>query len=68
MPDEQLRGISDLTIDVTGLVNTLRQHSEKISSIGYKVDERVKTSIDGKEQELAEFLRNSGLRCEKLEL
>ncbi|WXG47267.1 MAG: type I-B CRISPR-associated protein Cas7/Csh2 [Candidatus Atabeyarchaeum deiterrae] len=68
VPDEQLRGISDLTIDVTGLVNTLRQHSEKISSIGYKVDERVKTSIDGKEQELAEFLRNSGLRCEKLEL
>jgi CRISPR-associated protein Csh2 len=41
LQDEALRDISDLKIDITKLVNVLKNHQDKIESIKYKVDERV---------------------------
>lgn len=60
VPDEKLRDISELTIDVTDLVNTLQNHKDKISSIDCRVDERVKASINGKEQSLCKILKEAG--------
>ncbi len=64
--DEKLRDISDMTIDVTALVNTLKACKDKISSIDCKVDERVKTSIDGKEQSFCKIMKDAGFKVNEL--
>jgi len=57
LQDEALRDISDLKIDITKLVNVLKNHQDKIESIKYKVDERVNFVLDGKDITLSEALK-----------
>jgi len=64
--DEKLRDISELMIDVTDLINKLKNHKNKISSIDYAVDARVRISTNGKEQRLAEILKEAELKCNEL--
>lgn len=68
VPDEKLRDISELIIDVTALVNTLKDNKDKISSTDCKVDERVRTSINGAEKKFAKILAEAGLKCNELTL
>jgi CRISPR-associated protein Csh2 len=58
LQDEALRDISDLKIDITKLVNVLKNHQDKIESIKYKVDERVNFVLDGKDITLSEALKD----------
>jgi CRISPR-associated protein Csh2 len=58
LQDEALRDISDLKIDITKLVNVLKNHKDKIESIKYKVDERVNFVLDGKDITLSEALKD----------
>jgi CRISPR-associated protein Csh2 len=62
LQDEALRDISDLKIDITKLVNVLKNHQDKIESIKYKVDERVNFSLDGKDITLSEALKGLPLK------
>lgn len=62
LQDEALRDISDLKIDITKLVNVLKNHQDKIESIKYKVDERVNFALDGKDITLSEALKGLPLK------
>jgi CRISPR-associated protein Csh2 len=62
LQDEALRDISDLKIDITKLVNVLKNHQDKIESIKYKVDERVNFALDGKDITLSEALKDLPLK------
>jgi CRISPR-associated protein Csh2 len=62
LQDEALRDISDLKIDITKLVNVLKNHQDKIESINYKVDERVNFVLDGKDITLSEALKDLPLK------
>jgi CRISPR-associated protein Csh2 len=62
LQDEALRDISDLKIDITKLVNILKNHQDKIESIKYKVDERVNFVLDGKDITLSEALKGLPLK------
>jgi len=62
LQDEALRDISDLKIDITKLVNVLKNHQDKIESIKYKVDERVNFVLDGKDITLSEALKGLSLK------
>jgi len=62
LQDEALRDISDLKIDITKLVNVLKNHQDKIESIKYKVDERVNFALDGKDITLSEALKGLSLK------
>jgi CRISPR-associated protein Csh2 len=62
LQDEALRDISDLKIDITKLVNVLKNHQDKIESIKYKVDERVNFVLDGKDITLSEALKDLPLK------
>jgi len=62
LQDEALRDISDLKIDITKLVNVLKNHQDKIESIKYKVDERVNFVLDRKDITLSEALKGLPLK------
>jgi len=62
LQDEALRDISDLKIDITKLVNVLKNHQDKIESIKYKVDERVNFVLDGKDITLSEAFKDLPLK------
>jgi CRISPR-associated protein Csh2 len=48
-PDEAIRDISELKIDISQLVNALTENSDKIEKIRYKVDDRIVFVKDGNE-------------------
>jgi len=63
VPDEQLRDISEVELDISELIKTLQNNKEKIASIEYKIDERVKVS-----PEMVSSLRNSKIELKQLSL
>ena len=50
--DEVIRDISDVKIDITEFVNTLKKHKDKIEKIRFKSDERAKYIKDGNDIEI----------------
>jgi len=46
--DEQIRDISEVTLDVSQLIDTLNKNKDKIESVEFKVDDRVKITPDFK--------------------
>ncbi len=54
--DEEIRDITDGVLDISELVKTLNDSKESIIKVRYKVDERVRLSIDGKEVALEDAL------------
>jgi len=53
VPHEKLRDISQLSLDITNLVNTLRKHKDKIKSVEYLVDDRLNLMCNGEKAELS---------------
>ncbi|MCX7795051.1 MAG: type I-B CRISPR-associated protein Cas7/Csh2, partial [bacterium] len=47
--DEEIRDIADGVLDITELVGTLNNNKDSILKVRYKVDERLKLLVDGKE-------------------
>lgn len=63
-PDEALRDIEDVKIDITELTATLKKHANKIHKIRYKIDERVNILKDDTPTELQKALE--GIPLEEL--
>lgn len=51
-PDEAIRDIEEVKIDLTKLTATLRKVKDKIEKIRYKVDDRVKFIVNGEDKDL----------------
>lgn len=52
--DEEIRSLSDGTLDVTELINIIKRNIERINRIRYKVDERLRLSYNGETMALPE--------------
>ncbi len=61
--EEQVRDVSDFTLDVSELLNLLRQKADKILNVAVKTDPRLHFSADGNDlgNDLGSALRNLGL-------
>lgn len=66
VPDDEIRDISQLKLDITQLINVILKNSKMINNVQYCIDERVKLLHDGKEINLAKHLKDSGLTAEEL--
>ncbi|WP_353685114.1 type I-B CRISPR-associated protein Cas7/Csh2 [Thermodesulfovibrio sp. 3907-1M] len=64
IPDEAIRDISDVKIDVSELLNVINKHKDKIEKIRIKVDDRVQFIKDDKETDLKTAL--NGFTIEEL--
>lgn len=62
--DEEIRDITDGVLDITELVKALDNNKGSILKVRYKVDERLKVSVDGKEVPLKDAL--TGVSLEEL--
>ncbi len=68
LADEEVRDISNLRIDLTKLIETLEKNKDKIESLDWKVDDRVKTFINGSERKLSDILTEAHLNNKELSL
>ncbi|ODS41194.1 type I-B CRISPR-associated protein Cas7/Csh2 [Candidatus Altiarchaeales archaeon WOR_SM1_SCG] len=50
--EEQIRDISEITLDASKLVEKLNKNKDKIESINLKVDDRVNIDLDGLDKEI----------------
>lgn len=64
IPDEAIRDISEVKIDVTKLIDTLAKYKDKIEKVRVKVDDRVRLIRNGEEIDLKSAL--SGFTVEEL--
>lgn len=54
----KIRDISEIPLDLTDLQKELEKYKEKIATIKYKVDSRVKVMMNGKESEFEKLLED----------
>jgi CRISPR-associated protein Csh2 len=66
IPDEEIRDINQVKIDVTELMDTLKQNKGKISNIDFAIDGRVKLLCNGEEKSLEDCLSDMGIESNKL--
>nr|MDO8082348.1 type I-B CRISPR-associated protein Cas7/Csh2 [Candidatus Freyarchaeota archaeon] len=64
--DEQIRHPRDFKLDVTGLVNLLKEKKEKINRIEFKVDPDLSIVYDEEEKLLSDVLSGIGASVEEL--
>ncbi len=64
--DFEIRDVSDYTLEIGELVDALSRFKEKIDTIYYKIDPRLKITVDGKEKSLKEAFKD--VKVEELEL
>jgi len=50
--DEQIRDVSEVTLDASELIKTLNKNKDKIASVEFKVDDRVKIDLSGLDKEI----------------
>lgn len=63
--DEEIRDIKDGKLDITELINSLKNNSDKINMIKYVCDDRAAFTFEGKECTLDEAL--AGFKVQKLD-
>ena len=63
---EQIRDISDFKLDITQLINAFIDNKDKISSVNYLSDNRIKFIFNNKEQKIEEILKNSNIDYKKI--
>jgi len=61
VPEDEIRDISQVKLDVTELVNALGKNKSMIRDIGYRIDERVRILCDGEEKTFEECLTTAGI-------
>lgn len=61
VPEDEIRDISQVKLDVTELMNALDKNKGMIRDIGYRIDERVRILCDGKEKTFEECLTTAGI-------
>ena len=62
--DEEIRGIEDFKLDFTVFKKLIDKYNDKISSIEYKIDERLEITCNGEEKKLKEVLGDKGKEIE----
>lgn len=63
--DEKIRDVEDFVLDVTNLKNILNKYNDKIESVEYIVDDRLKLKCDDGELKIKDLLNN---KMKQLEL
>lgn len=58
LPDEAIRDISEVKIDITDLVNSLNKYNDKIDKIRYKSDERVNYILNNELKKFEKAIEN----------
>jgi CRISPR-associated protein Csh2 len=66
--DEEIRDITQVKLDMTGLVKVLESNKEKIAGIDYKADDRLSFVCNGVEKSLADCLSDTGISLNQLTL
>jgi CRISPR-associated protein Csh2 len=57
IPDEEIRNITQIPLDITQLVNALASNVAKIESIEYCADPQIRVSLNGKQLNIEEALK-----------
>ena len=65
-PDEAIRDITDLKIDITNLINTLSANKDKIEKIKFIIDERIKFVKNGNDTDIRTALEKLELPVENI--
>lgn len=50
VPEEEIKDVSQITLDITGLINKFIKHNKKIENIEYKIDDQIKYTYKGLEK------------------
>ena len=66
--DEEIRDITQVKLDMTGLVKVLKSNKEKIAGIDYKADDRLIFVCNGVEKSLTDCLSDTGISLNQLAL
>lgn len=66
--DEEIRDITQVKLDITGLVKVLKSNKEKISAIDYKADDRLSFVCNGAEKSLTDCLSDTEIALNQLTL
>lgn len=66
LEDEQIRHIKEVKLDVTGLVNLLKEIKEKVNRIEFKADPEISFVYEEKEKSLSDILSGIGASVEEL--
>ncbi|MGB2727817.1 MAG: type I-B CRISPR-associated protein Cas7/Csh2 [Halobacteriota archaeon] len=66
--DEEIRDITQVKLDITGLLKVLESNKEKISGIDYKADDRLSFVCNGVEKSLTDCLSDTGISLNQLTL
>ena len=61
VPEDEIRDISQIKLDVTELMNTLGRNKDTIRDIDYRIDDRVKILCDGEEKPVEDCLNTVGI-------
>lgn len=61
VPEDEIRDISQVKLDVTELVDTLGKNKDTIRDIDYRIDDRVKILYSTEEKTLEECLTTAGI-------
>lgn len=68
LEDEKIRDISEIPIEISKLVDMLEKNKDKIKSIDYCIDERVKFTLNNEEKCLIDAIKENGILTNKLNL
>ncbi len=61
VPEDEIRDISQVKLDVTELMNTFGRNKDMIRSIEYRIDDRVKLLCNEEEKTLEGCLKTAGI-------
>ena len=61
VPEDEIRDISQVELDVTELMNTFGRNKDMIRSIEYRIDDRVKLLCNEEEKTIEECLKTAGI-------
>ena len=68
VPDEELRDISQVRINLTKIIDVLKSKKDLIQNVEYQIDDRAKFELEGKEIAINEAFKNSGIQALQLSL
>ncbi|NPA34529.1 MAG: type I-B CRISPR-associated protein Cas7/Csh2 [Chlorobi bacterium] len=66
--DEEIRDVSDFTLDITNLIEDIKKHRDKIDKIRFKVDERLQLEYNGEPTTLPEALKEISIVSELIQV
>ena len=68
VPDEELRDISQVRINLTKIIDVLKSKKDLIQNVEYQIDDRARFELEGKEITINEALKTTGIPALQLSL